>query len=149
MFSFIKNNRSQGEIITRKLLKILLRLPAPLIAAFIWFLSSQSVLPQLKGILSFDKFQHLLAYAALAAAAGLWASSAFWKRRPVIALLLIALVSSAYGAIDEFHQYFVPGRDCNVWDWLADTLGAILGAAAAVIVLPRLLDKVEGNCKSK
>ena len=109
---------------------MLLRLPALLLAGVIWFLSSQSILPQPKGILGWDKLQHLLAYGALGLAAGLWASPVFWKRRPVLTLLLVTLTGSAYGAIDEFHQYFVPGRDCNVWDWIADTLGAFLGALA-------------------
>jgi VanZ family protein len=40
-----------------------------------------------------------------------------------IALLFTAL----YGASDEFHQYFVPGRSCEFYDWLADLLGAIFG----------------------
>jgi len=35
--------------------------------------------------------------------------------------------SSAYGAIDELHQYFVPGRACMWQDWLIDTVGAALG----------------------
>jgi hypothetical protein len=71
----------------------------------------------------------------LGASVGLWASPAFWKRRPAFALLLTALIGSAYGAIDEFHQYFVPGRSCDVWDWLADTLGALLGALAIMILV--------------
>jgi len=110
--------------------KILFRLPAPLIAGFIWYLSSQSTLPVPKGILGWDKFQHLLAYWALATAAGFWIYPAFWRRRPFFSLLIITLIASGYGAIDEFHQYFVPGRNCNVWDWIADTLGACLGALA-------------------
>jgi VanZ family protein len=113
---------------------ILLRLPAPLIAVVIWFLSSQSILPQPKGIFGWDKLQHLAAFAVLAAAVGLWVSPAFWKRRSVLALLLAALISSAYGAVDEIHQYFVPSRDCNFWDWLADTLGAFFGAAAMLLL---------------
>ena len=117
---------------------IMLRLPAPLMAGFIWFLSSQSILPQPKGILGWDKLQHLLAYGALGCAVGLWASPVFWKRRPALALLLTTLVGSAYGAIDEFHQYFVPGRDCNVWDWIADTLGAFLGALTLMIIGMRI-----------
>jgi len=119
-------------------LSILLRLPALLIAGVIWFLSSQSILPQPKGILGWDKLQHLAAFAVLAAAVGLWVTPAFGKRRPVLSLLLTALVGSAYGVIDELHQYFVPGRDCNFWDWLADTLGAFLGAAAMAFTMNRL-----------
>lgn len=42
-------------------------------------------------------------------------------------LLLAALIfSSAYGASDEWHQSFVPGRLADAADWLADTLGAML-----------------------
>ena len=119
-------------------MSILLRLPALLIAGVIWFLSSQSILPQPKGILGWDKLQHLAAFAVLAAAVGLWVTPAFGKRRPVLSLLLTALVGSAYGVIDELHQYFVPGRDCNFWDWLADTLGAFLGAAAMAFTMNRL-----------
>jgi len=117
---------------------ILLRLPALLIAGGIWFLSSQSTLPQPKGIFGWDKLQHLAAFAVLAAAVGLWVTPAFWKRRSVLALLLVALVSSAYGAIDELHQYFVPGRFSSFWDWLADTLGAFFGAAAVLLLMRRL-----------
>ncbi|MDR1319691.1 MAG: VanZ family protein [Treponema sp.] len=100
----------------------------------IWFLSSQSVLPKPKGIFGFDKAQHLLAYAVLAGAAALWTSRKIWKRRAFTVLLCTALAVSAYGAVDEIHQYFVPGRDCNFWDWLADILGAFLGAGAALII---------------
>jgi UDP-2,3-diacylglucosamine pyrophosphatase LpxH/VanZ family protein len=41
-------------------------------------------------------------------------------------LLVFALVS-AYGATDEWHQYFVPGRSCEFGDWVADTLGGAFG----------------------
>jgi len=115
--------------------KILFRLPALLIVGFIWFLSSQSILPQPKGILGWDKLQHLLAYWTLGTAAGFWIHPAFWRRRPVLSLLLIMLAGSAYGAIDEVHQFFVPGRDCSGWDWIADTLGAFLGALTAMFLM--------------
>ncbi|MDR0623262.1 MAG: VanZ family protein [Treponema sp.] len=109
---------------------LLLRLPAVFAAALIWILSSQSILPKPKGILGFDKLQHLLAFAVLSGAAGLWISREKWKSRGRFFLLLIAAIGSAYGIVDEVHQFFVPGRDCNVWDWIADTLGAFAGALA-------------------
>jgi VanZ family protein len=117
---------------------VLLKLPTLLIAGGIWFLSSQSILPNPKGILGFDKLQHLLAYAALAGAAVLWTSSETWKRRGFAVLLCTALSASAYGLVDEIHQYFVPGRDCNFWDWLADTLGAFLGAGLTLAIAGRI-----------
>ncbi|MFA5405520.1 MAG: VanZ family protein [Ignavibacteria bacterium] len=38
-----------------------------------------------------------------------------------------------YGASDEFHQYFVPGRSCEFYDWLADIFGAIFGIVLILI----------------
>ena len=115
--------------------KVLLRLPAPLIAGTLWFLSSQTTLPQPPGPLGWDKLQHLLAYGALGFAIGLWITPAFWKRRPMLAVLLTTLTGSVYGIIDEIHQYFVPGRHSNVWDWVANTLGSLLGALAIMFAV--------------
>jgi VanZ family protein len=75
-----------------------------------------------------DKLLHFSAYAALGIATGLWISPTFWNRRPVLSLLIITLIVSAYGVTDELHQYFVPGRDSDIRDWIADTLGAFTGA---------------------
>ncbi len=43
---------------------------------------------------------------------------------PVVLLLLIGV---GYGALDEWHQSFVPGRDVSVADWGADIAGMIIG----------------------
>lgn len=48
-------------------------------------------------------------------------------RRGHSAVVTVALVS-LYGASDELHQHFTPGRTMDGWDWAADTAGA-LGAA--------------------
>ncbi len=42
------------------------------------------------------------------------------------ALLLAILASIGYGLSDEIHQAFVPTREADVWDVLADSLGACL-----------------------
>lgn len=41
------------------------------------------------------------------------------------------IVCSLYGASDEFHQHFVPGRSMDVYDWLADTIGVALAIGIA------------------
>lgn len=39
--------------------------------------------------------------------------------------------TSAMGAFDEWHQQFVPRRSMDVRDWMADSVGAILGVGIA------------------
>ena len=39
-------------------------------------------------------------------------------------------IASLYGVTDEYHQLFVPGREFDVLDLVADTIGSIVGTAA-------------------
>jgi len=53
-----------------------------------------------------------------------------WMRGwPSKRLVIAALIISLGGALDEAHQYFIPGRDMEFGDWVSDTLGAIAGLA--------------------
>jgi VanZ family protein len=58
---------------------------------------------------------------------------------PKSAAWLALAISSAYGATDELHQLFVPGRVADPIDWALDTLGAALGIALAVLLVSRAL----------
>jgi VanZ family protein len=103
-------------------------------AALIFYLSSQpNPLPILTSRFS-DKLLHLVEYAAFAVVAT-------WGLSHLMALpgaaRWAALVGSVYGATDEFHQWFVPHRSADVADWVADTIGALLGALLAWLVLRR------------
>jgi len=106
-------------------------LPAVLYAGLIYALSAQAdPLPMLPPeILMHDKILHGLAYAGLGAllVPGLRAAGF----SPGGALLVAVALAGLYGATDEFHQSFVPGRTADVLDWAADTLGAAIGASAA------------------
>ena len=105
---------------------LLKKLPAPLIALAIFILSAQSTLPlPPTPFLSPDKVAHFIAFGTLAFALSLWFPLSRWKERPLQTALLVILLTSLYGASDEFHEYFVPGRDTSFGDWLADTLGAL------------------------
>jgi VanZ family protein len=42
--------------------------------------------------------------------------------------LVIILVSSLYGVIDEFHQYFVPYRSSTVIDVVKDVIGVLVAS---------------------
>ena len=50
------------------------------------------------------------------------------RRAAIRALILV----SAYGASDEWHQSFVPGRASEVEDWIADTLGGAVAVSLYV-----------------
>jgi len=76
-----------------------------------------------------DKAAHFAAFAAggvLLALALRWNTR--WPWRQIVLFSIVAV--SVFGATDEWHQLYTPKRSgADVLDWLADTLGAIAGAA--------------------
>lgn len=82
-----------------------------------------------------DKLLHLTEYAGLALLFARALSGEGLRALRAIALAIV--LTSAYGATDEYHQAFVPLRDSNPLDWAADTLGAGTGAVAYVLFTPR------------
>lgn len=78
-------------------------------------------------IFEMDKVIHLGVYFVLAACVFTACSHAeapiSLQRHRIAATILFVAV---YGAVDEFHQYFVPGRSVELFDWLADVSGALL-----------------------
>ena len=45
------------------------------------------------------------------------------------------LFCMAYASTDELHQYFVPGRSCQVTDVMIDTCGAIAGFVVVLLII--------------
>lgn len=73
-----------------------------------------------------DWLGHCAMYGVLGALVARVAMLRGWPRRRVfLAAALIVLGA----ALDELHQLFIPGRDAEVSDWLADTVGATAGLA--------------------
>jgi VanZ family protein len=106
--------------------------PVALYAGVIFFLSDQSHpeehLPSflLKGVS--DKVLHAVEYAVLGALcyrAFRWGLNGQVAAR---ALIIAIVAASLYGVTDEVHQLFVPFRESSWLDWLADTIGAVIGA---------------------
>jgi VanZ family protein len=87
-----------------------------------------------------DKIEHLLAYGGLGFLLNLSLriQNKFMIVKKFPALFTILIVSS-YGALDELHQLFIPGRTCDILDWRADTAGVIIG----VILMSLLILVVE------
>ncbi|MHB8875751.1 MAG: VanZ family protein [Myxococcaceae bacterium] len=109
---------------------------ALLYAGLIIYLSSHSQLPTpMPGFEGADKLAHALEYAGLGLLVT-WTLGTFGCAQQR-ALVLGVVVSSLFGVTDELHQFFVPGRDCSVLDWVADSAGGTLGAAAWFFVSRR------------
>lgn len=106
-------------------------------AGLIFYLSSQPHPEQdLPSFFSFfsdkvsDKVLHAVEYAVLGGLcyrAFRWGTNGWWRDW---AVPLAVLLASLYGISDEVHQSFVPFRDPGWHDWLADTMGATIGAVA-------------------
>jgi VanZ family protein len=47
---------------------------------------------------------------------------------PWRAAVVAIVAASIFGAMDEWHQQFIPGRSTELADWYADSIGATLGA---------------------
>lgn len=115
---------------------IAFRLPVLLLMAFSFFLSSRSQLPAMPSFSFADKFAHFGLFSVLAACWTPWfpvrptAAGKNGAKTSLRVMLVCAALASLYGIVDEVHQYFVPGRSCDVFDWIADTLGAVFGSAA-------------------
>lgn len=91
-------------------------LPAAAWTATIYWLSSRSTVPG-PDVPHLDKAAHFGAYALLGA---LLAFAAHRSRLPVGVAVALGVL---YGASDEIHQMYVPGRSPDVLDWAADAAG--------------------------
>lgn len=73
-----------------------------------------------------DKAFHFSAYAVLAALM-LRATLSPTSTRT---MLLVWTVVACFGALDEWHQQFIPRRAMSLDDWIADISGALVGVLA-------------------
>lgn len=116
-------------------------------AFFIFYLSSKSSLPQAMlaseliqnirrviestgfitlihlanfTIANFDKVAHAFLYFLFEILTFLMLKNSYLEKYSVPLAIVVVLL---YGLTDEFHQYFVPGRDASVLDFAADCIG--------------------------
>ncbi|MBF0584235.1 MAG: VanZ family protein [Magnetococcales bacterium] len=89
-------------------------------SAMIYRLSSGPVQLPAPPFFAQDKWLHAMAY-------GLMVWLAWHALRPPSHPGWWAwLYAAGFGATDEWHQSFVPGRQADLWDWVADAVGAAL-----------------------
>jgi VanZ family protein len=98
----------------------------------IYYFSSQSSLKiSLQGFYGhMDKVAHMGEYFILGFL--LFYNVAKWQKKWAFAIAV--LVSGLYGVSDEIHQAFVPLRDSDVLDTMADLVGGLCGAFIGKVV---------------
>jgi hypothetical protein len=106
--------------------------PAVAQMAAIFFLSSMATLPSLPGGLT-SYTGHVIGYAILGACVLRALARATWQGVTTRTAWWAWVWSAAYGATDEIHQRFVPGRTATVDDWIADAVGAAIAIGALLI----------------
>lgn len=110
-------------------------LPPTLWAALILILTSipgsHIPVPPLRNL---DKIVHLAIYGVLG-----WLTARAWMNgsRVTAAAVLALAAISLFGALDEWHQQFIPQRSMDLLDWAADTTGATIGTLLALLMAVR------------
>lgn len=95
-------------------------------AGLIWYLSSRSTIPALPFTFAhLDKVVHSLIFGVLGWLVARALGHGGARRRLALAVLLAV----SWGALDELHQAFVPGRTSSLGDLAADAFGASIGVA--------------------
>lgn len=116
----------------KSLITILKWIPAFIIFAISFYLSSQSTIQKIPAFPHADKLVHFVCFGGLA----FWVAfgcNLFENQKTKI--LLPTIIVSVYGIIDEIHQSFTPGRSSTISDWIADTLGALFGSFVFYLVV--------------
>ena len=83
-----------------------------------------------------DKVAHFGCYGAAGFLFVLWRMES--GKGAAVAVLCAALFAALLGAVDEFHQQWIPGRSMEFSDWVADFVGGSAGAFGAAVAVSRL-----------
>ena len=102
--------------------------PVFLYLAFIFALSSIAHPPELPN--GSDKQLHAVLYAGLGMLLARALVGGLTRPVPFGMVVLTTLLAGLYGVSDEIHQMFVPPRQVEALDVVADTIGGALGASA-------------------
>ncbi len=97
---------------------------------------------------AWDKLLHFAAYAGLT----------FLLAWPVVARLgsslatyaYLLMIAACYGAVDELAQIPIRGRRADIWDWVADMVGAVAGLVAyrlCLAIVTTLRSQTAGGVK--
>jgi VanZ family protein len=100
----------------------------------IWALSSIPTQFDFSRVPFHDKGVHCVEYATLAVLLAHALLGTFTRAGALVVFGAAALGTTLWGAIDEIHQAFVPGRVSDVYDLMADAIGAVTGAGLYLLL---------------
>jgi len=103
----------------------------------IFFLSSRPYLTPLGPEFELkDKVVHTVEYLILGVL--LYTGIGWLLKKPKFTLFWILFaIGTTLAAMDETLQSFIPGRLTDVYDWLADTIGVVIGVGVAIVIADR------------
>ena len=108
--------------------------PVILFASLVFILSSMSSLPvKIEPFPNFDKVEHMCEYGLFAILLFRALNGTLSRADFIWIASLTVMITLAYGMSDEFHQSFVPHRDADVKDLVADGFGAIAAMTSIFI----------------
>ena len=112
---------------------VLDRLWVPVVGycAGIFYLSSLTMPPAPMDLIP-DKLGHIILYAGLGFLVARYLRGRHGFGGFAVGALA-AIFCLIYGATDEFHQYFVEGRNAEIGDIVADFFGGIIGGLAYIL----------------
>jgi len=106
---------------------ILRKAPAILVMIALFTLSTLPGNDPLLNSFNFsDKIEHFIAYFVLGVTFCMWIPNKKWLAKPFACGLFIVFLCTLFGASDEYHQSFVPGRSCDIYDLATDFAGGIV-----------------------
>jgi VanZ family protein len=108
--------------------------PALLYMLLIWALSSFPIQVDFSRVPLRDKGVHFIEYGTLSVLLTHALRSTAPRRNSLAIWALAVLITLVWGAIDEIHQAFVPGRVSDVGDLIADGCGAAAGSLAYLLL---------------
>lgn len=99
-------------------------LTAAYCGAIFWLSSGPIPIEVDMPIASSDKLAHFVVYGGLAAIVSVGLRRSNERVSTRVQFLMPLVFASLYGVSDEIHQAFVPSREFDLFDMIADALGA-------------------------
>jgi len=110
---------------------VLRKIPAILVMITLFMLSTlPGDDPLLESVHLSDKIEHFIAYFVLGITFCIWIPSKNWFAKPFAYGSFVILLCTVFGASDEYHQKFVPGRSCDLYDLATDFVGGVTAVFA-------------------